>query len=342
MNRLYFGCAFLVSVFGCGAGTTNDGSDSLAGSTGGVTGSGAGSSSSGSTVGTGGSVGSGSSANAGSGSVDASGAATAYGGTGGGGACSSDTLPLGVQSLLSSKCASCHGAVPLTGLPSLVGYANLTAASKSDPTKTNAAVALARIQSTASPMPPAPGTRATASEIAALQDFVSQNYPKPTCMTGGSAGGASGGAGASSLDPLLAAPTCTSMSSWNNGNRGSASMNPGMACITCHQTRGGEAPTFTIAGTVYPTGHEPDLCNSKVGGDGARVVITGADGKTLTLTPNAAGNFSSTSQVKTPFQAKVTYQGRERLMLTAQTSGDCNSCHTQNGTSMAPGRITVP
>ena len=71
-------------------------------------------------------------------------------------------------------------------------------------------------------------------------------------------------------------------------------------------------------------------------------MITGADGKMVTLTPNAAGNFSSEAQIKTPFQAKVTYQGRERLMLTAQTSGDCNSCHTQNGTNMAPGRITVP
>ena len=119
-------------------------------------------------------------------------------------------------------------------------------------------------------------------------------------------------------------------------------MNPGTACISCHKTTGGEGPVFSIAGTVYPTGHEPDLCNSKVGTDGARIVITDADGKTLTLTPNGAGNFSSEAQVKLPFQAKVTYQGRERLMLTAQTSGDCNSCHTQTGTNMAPGRITVP
>jgi len=229
----------------------------------------------------------------------------------------------------------------------LVSYANLTAASKSDPTKTNAALALTRIQSTTSPMPPAPGTPATAGEIAALQDFVSQGYPKATCAaTGGASGSggnsASGSGGTPGMDPLSAPPTCTSMTSWGNGNKGSASMNPGMACITCHKTTGGEAPTFSIAGTVYPTGHEPDRCNSKVGTDGARIVIVGADGKMLTLTPNAAGNFSSEVQIKTPFQAKVTYQGRERLMLTPQSSGDCNSCHTQNGTNMAPGRITVP
>jgi predicted CXXCH cytochrome family protein len=30
------------------------------------------------------------------------------------------------------------------------------------------------------------------------------------------------------------------------------------------------------------------------------------------------------------------------LMVTAQSSGDCNSCHSQNGSMNAPGRITVP
>ena len=117
-------------------------------------------------------------------------------------------------------------------------------------------------------------------------------------------------------------------------------MNPGMACISCHKS--GEGPNFSIAGTVYPTGHEPDRCNSAIGTAGASVVIIGADGKMTTLTPNAVGNFSSNTAIKTPYQAKVTYQGRERLMMTPQSSGDCNSCHTQNGSMSAPGRITVP
>jgi len=43
-----------------------------------------------------------------------------------------------------------------------------------------------------------------------------------------------------------------------------------------------------------------------------------------------------------PFKAKVTYMGRERAMNAAQTSGDCNACHTQNGTNSAPGRILLP
>jgi hypothetical protein len=204
------------------------------------------------------------------------------------------------------------------------------------------------------PMPPSPGTPATASEISALQDFIAQGYPKPSCPAGTSGGGSgsggsaasgatggSGAGGAPSNDPLLAMPTCTSNTSWTGGDRGSASMNPGMACISCHKKEG-EGPTFSIAGTVYPTGHEPDKCNSTVGNAGARIVIIGADGKTLTLTPNGVGNFSSKMAVTTPYQAKVIYQGRERLMLTAQTSGDCNSCHGQSASTMAPGRITVP
>ena len=36
------------------------------------------------------------------------------------------------------------------------------------------------------------------------------------------------------------------------------------------------------------------------------------------------------------------YMGRERLMIAAQTSGDCNSCHTQAGASAAPGRLLTP
>ena len=127
---------------------------------------------------------------------------------------------------------------------------------------------------------------------------------------------------------------------WTQGNRGSSDMNPGKACITCHSTMNG--PSLTIGGTVYPTGHEPDLCNGANGTNGARVVITGADGKVQTLTPGTSGNFNSRTSVALPFKAKVTYMGRERAMATPQSTGDCNSCHTQNGANGAPGRIVLP
>ena len=60
---------------------------------------------------------------------------------------------------------------------------------------------------------------------------------------------------------------------WTQSNRGSADMNPGRACITCHSTMNG--PSLTIAGTVYPSAHEPNLCNGANGSNGARVVVRG-------------------------------------------------------------------
>jgi hypothetical protein len=115
-------------------------------------------------------------------------------------------------------------------------------------------------------------------------------------------------------------------------------MHPGRACIDCHQSSDG--PRLTIAGTVFPTMHEPDDC------DGAsanvQVVITDANGKVLTLPVNAAGNFYTSSSVAMPFHAKVVSSAGERAMNATQTTGDCNGCHTPTGANSAPGRITSP
>jgi hypothetical protein len=119
-------------------------------------------------------------------------------------------------------------------------------------------------------------------------------------------------------------------------------MQPGMACIDCHMKSGGEAPLFALGGTVYPSAHEPDACNGGPLAAMALVVITGADGKSVTLTPNTAGNFSYQGALAKPYKAKVTSMGRERAMIAAQTSGDCNACHTVAGAMMAPGRIMLP
>lgn len=141
-------------------------------------------------------------------------------------------------------------------------------------------------------------------------------------------------------DPFAAEPTCTSGATWTLGDRGSQLMHPGMACITCH-AKSFRAPKYKIAGTVFPTAHEPDNCVSKV--SGLQVVITGADGKVTTLTPNSSGNFFTLATIAMPYSAKVVAaDGRERAMAAKQSNGDCNSCHTQSGTSSAPGRIIGP
>jgi cytochrome c553 len=239
--------------------------------------------------------------------------------------------------VIGATCVACHGATPIQGVPSsMTTYAQLTAPSTTQPGKSVAAVALARMQDTAMPMPPAPLPRAAAAQVAAFQAWVDAGTPRASCPDGGAP--ADGGG---IVDPFAAAPVCTSKKTWTGGNKESPDMNPGMACIDCH-TSMKEGPTLTIGGTLYPTAHEPDLCNGGVVTAGARVVITGANGKVVTLTPNAAGNFQFEGAVAKPYKASVTYMGRERVMLEAQTSGDCNACHTQAGTMKAPGRILLP
>jgi mono/diheme cytochrome c family protein len=228
-------------------------------------------------------------------------------------------LPCEVESMLANRCWSCHGPTPLAGLPSLTTVAALRAPSRTDASKTNAELALGRMQNDVLPMPPAPAARATAADVEVLTAWVNSGYMS--------------GAGC--------APVCTSNITWTGGNRESPQMNPGMACIQCHTSQN-EGPRFSIAGTVYPTVHEPDLCYGADGANGAQVVVTGGDGVVLTLEVNSAGNFFAEQRVVLPYRAKVVYMGREQVMTDAQTSGDCNSCHTQAGASNAPGRILLP
>jgi hypothetical protein len=115
-------------------------------------------------------------------------------------------------------------------------------------------------------------------------------------------------------------------------------MAPGEACQACHQKQGG--PSYAIAGTVYPTAHEPKDCDGISGG--VSVVITDANKNVVTLTANSVGNFSSSTAVAAPFNVKVTSSNGTRAMSGSLTSGDCNSCHTTTGANGAPGRIMAP
>jgi hypothetical protein len=141
-------------------------------------------------------------------------------------------------------------------------------------------------------------------------------------------------------DPFEEKPVCTSENYWSGGT--SEVMHPGVPCIACHSTTGwGRAPQFQLAGTLYPTAHEPDDCNAE-NPPGAHLEITGADGRVLRLEPNEVGNFFTLEEVALPYTARVVYQGRSRAMLTPQSVGDCNACHTQEGAGGAPGRILLP
>jgi hypothetical protein len=229
-------------------------------------------------------------------------------------------LPCEVQTVMSARCWACHGETPTAvGVPSLMSVAAFMAPSRTDPSRAMGAVAMERMQSTSSPMPPLPATAATADESAVISAWVAAGYPAGTGCS----------------------PICTSGRTWREGNEGSPEMNPGMACIQCHAASD-EGPRFSIAGTVYPTLHEPDLCDGAPPSSGAQVIITGADGRTLTLAPNAAGNFYSETRVAGPYRARIVTSSGERAMTAPQTSGDCNSCHSLAGANAAPGRIMLP
>jgi hypothetical protein len=84
-----------------------------------------------------------------------------------------------------------------------------------------------------------------------------------------------------------------------------------------------------------------DDCNG-AGDSGAVVAITDADGKVHQLKVNSAGNFTLSGSLPLPYEAKVVVGGSERAMGSALRNGDCNSCHTQKGSSGAPGRVVLP
>ena len=113
--------------------------------------------------------------------ADADGGGAADAGTAG------DGLPCAVAELLASHCQSCHSAHPSAPM-SLLCFADLDAPSKSNPARKVYEVALERISSTTSPMPPSAPMRA--DDIAVLAGWVHAGAAKATCAAGGREGGA--------------------------------------------------------------------------------------------------------------------------------------------------------
>ncbi len=234
-------------------------------------------------------------------------------------------FPCDVQELLATKCQSCHGVDP-PGL--LLTLSDFSASSYTSPELTVAEEALRRLTlSTVERMPPAPYAL-TEKELSVLEAWLEEGAPAGGCNEFVEP----------NPSPYDTATVCTSGEHWLGG--ASDLMHPGMACLTCHQ--GNEGPDVAAAGTVYPTPHEPDDCHGASDETGATVVITGSDGVEHVIPINPAGNFLLEASLALPYRAKVVHQGRERVMIQQQQSGDCNACHTESGAKGAPGRIFLP
>ncbi|MGQ0504102.1 MAG: hypothetical protein ACT4TC_02175 [Myxococcaceae bacterium] len=134
---------------------------------------------------------------------------------------------------------------------------------------------------------------------------------------------------------------CSSQRRWKTGNRGDETMNPGTPCVACHEKRSGTK--FAFAGTVYATLHEEEDCYGI--SDGGTVEVTDKNGKVFSAPINEAGNFMlfvEAGPVAYPARVKVIQNGQSRPMVTEIAHGDCNLCHSELGTSGAPGRVLIP
>jgi hypothetical protein len=109
-------------------------------------------------------------------------------------------------------------------------------------------------------------------------------------------------------------------------------MKPGEDCLSCHGS--GADRHWYAAGTVYA---DPRAAAGD-GIQGAEVVITDANKRTISLKTNGAGNFYTAETLVFPATVEVRRNGKVNQMPTQPPQGGCNSCHT--GADI--GRITAP
>lgn len=238
-------------------------------------------------------------------------------------------LPCDVRAAIESACLSCHSSPPTSEAPvSLVSRYSFLGPS-SVPGETLGERTVKRMKNTDAPMPPLTEPPAADWHVAVIEAWVAAGMPPGEC---------------GAIPEKPAETTCQSDDFWTLGDSGSSNMNPGRPCRACHLTEKPEH-AYYFMGTAFPDFHEEDLCRSPPP-DGARVEILDNEGNvTLTLLPGPSGNFMSSSVVPgvpLPYRARLVANGLVRSMSTAQTSGDCNGCHTEQGDEGAPGRIVWP
>jgi hypothetical protein len=122
----------------------------------------------------------------------------------------------------------------------------------------------------------------------------------------------------------------------------SARRNVGEDCGSCHR-EGGKAPEvkFTAAGTVFAARTGPPL---ETGAGELTVVLRDAEGRTVELATNPAGNFYSTRPLRYPVQVEV--RARDGTVTRSPagccSQGSCNACHLEKAAGGAHGRLLRP
>lgn len=229
----------------------------------------------------------------------------------------------------------------------MLSVGDLRAPSLTQPGRIVAEVAVDRMRDAERPMPPTPSPRVDEGVIADWAAWVLAGTPASGCDDELEP----------TPDPFDVPPTCTSDEFWTEGLfEDSPAMNPGRACIACHadpeafgsDDDDDEGPRFIVAGTVFPTAHEPDDCNGVDGVDlEVRIEVRDGAGQIAMVGVNRVGNFFADGGdlphgFAPPFQIRLVAGENERRMAGAAPTGDCNTCHTQAGANGAPGRILLP
>ena len=237
-----------------------------------------------------------------------------------------DGLPCAVKGVLQNRCTGCHGVTLGGGAPyGLTTRAELALVAPAPyDGGTRADRCLVRMAAPSAPMPPAPSGLATPAELATLASWVDAGMPAGSCGT--------------------PAVVCSSGSRWNGGE--SERMAPGEACLACHRGER-EAPRDAFMGTVYRGYHEADDCYAAAPTSLTVDILDSATGAVVLSFPvdTVSGNFRSRGQAWTArsYRAQVrNAAGAVRQMMNPVASGDCNSCHTEQGQNGAPGRIVWP
>jgi hypothetical protein len=208
--------------------------------------------------------------------------------------------------------------------------ADLKATSKEDPTKNEAQLSLARMTNAASPMPP--GALPPAASVTLLQNWINAGYPTGSC--GESADGGEGGS------PIVVPPPPSIVFEGAPAfvaRTGPSAHNAGRECMSCHRNGGGDAPQFSLGGTLY------DANGRALGG--AEVRIVDANGKASSVYTATNGTFyQNGSGFSAPAHIGVRNAAASAEMFTALQSsngGACSSCHC-TGAGCTIGLIHLP
>jgi hypothetical protein len=241
-------------------------------------------------------------------------------------------MPCDVSTLLSAKCTSCHKPGGLS--VSLLTRDDMMAKARTNPALTNAEVSVKRMADQARPMPP--GGTAPPADTAILQAWIGAGYPTGTCSSAVDGGTPPQGDSGPTFNPYDTPDKCSSGQT-NQESQG-MDMQPGRACGACH----GPA---VMAGTIYPTAHEPNNCVGVNGtSSNAQIFIIGADAKSYgPFGIGVTGNFKfDKGTIPMPYTVRLVLGTKERVMVTKTSNGDCNLCHTLRGSQGAPGRMMLP